>query len=129
LVDRIELGSVDDEIRMVRVLLNQALARQRTLDEVPNPEDQLEVSEVTILETETTITRTRRDTERQVLNYLRLVGQLEGVRKYLSERPAPHAGENIALAVSIRVALDNLVAKPDDRAGALEQLVGRVTHV
>lgn len=119
--DRIEIGSVEEEIRIVRVKLRRALRQQELYDAVasdPNAQvtklrDRMEVSEIVTTTSsdggvsQTAVKRSIRDYSSEISRYTRLISDLEK-RQFELGKSNPGSAEEIAR--KIKEALEQIDA-------------------
>lgn len=115
--DRIEIGSLEDEIRMTRVKLRRALEQQAIYDAVLDSNldftklrDKLELREIrTVMingqPQQTEIKRSVRDFRREINNFTRLIADLEMKQATLGSSGGGNAEE---IAFKIREALHQM---------------------
>lgn len=125
--DRIEIGSIEDELRILRVRLRRALKAQSRLEEgqdekqdIAKLRDKLDVNEIETVslggKTQTKIKRIAKDYSREIARLIRLIGDLE-LRKLELDRERP-AGSPDEIAAKIRAALDeadSLIPAPPEK--------------
>lgn len=110
LMNVLELGSLDHELKIARIRLRRAL-REQTERETENTAAQFELDEVTVKTsagvTHTEVKRTRRDYSREIRSLIRLVAELEVKRLHLFAGASGDPGE---IAARIRAALNQIDA-------------------
>ena len=120
--DRIEIGTLDPEIKIARIRLRRALKEQVKQEAESGCTNQLEIDEISLSigasgKPETSVRRVRRDYSREIRALIRLISDLEVRRRLLIEGPADPDG----IAVRIRQALlqidmaNGVTAAPEGR--------------
>jgi hypothetical protein len=95
--DRIEIGTLDPEIKIARIRLRRALKEQAKQEADSGCSNPLEIDEISISigasgKPETSVRRVRRDYSREIRALIRLIADLEVKRRLLIEGPADPDG-------------------------------------
>jgi hypothetical protein len=109
-LDRIELGTIDHEIKVARIRLRRALIEQGRQEAPDSSPAQFHVDEVKVTvggpRTETEVRRVRRDYTRPIVAFIRLIAELELKRQQLTAGGG--AGDPADIAQRINAALNQI---------------------